>query len=302
MATITVGVQSLLNTAVYNSYTLLDTTTVANLTTIIAGTTGVNPTWYRLYYNNEILANANTLASYGITSNTQIRSANRIADLTTRENRQDAKLALAELDRIASGESRTTLDITELPSQYSGNTSVPNSHPTGLIVGRPWISTPPYSAGLFRSQYSGWPNQNTNNPTWFDGKTATATTISTDFSLTLTAGETSRAYQWLGYIKPDWTGTWTFTTSGVTIDDCLIIWIGSSALSGYTTGNAVANISLTSGSGTISLTSGTYYPIRVQYANNAGPGTNHLRWSRNGSTASTDFSSLVYYNSVTNGF
>lgn len=139
MATITVGVQSLLNTAVYNSYTLLDTTTVANLTTIIASSTGVNPAWYRLYYNNEILANANTLASYGVTSNIQIRSANRIADLTTRENRQDAKLALAELDRIASGESRTTLDITELPSQYNGNTSVPNSHPTGLIEGRPWV-------------------------------------------------------------------------------------------------------------------------------------------------------------------
>lgn len=159
-----------------------------------------------------------------------------------------------------------------------------------------------YSAGLFRSQYSGWPNQNTANPTWFDGKTPVATTTSTDFSLTLTAAETSRAYQWLGYIKPDYTGTWTFTTSGVSIDDCLTIWIGSSALSGYTTGNAVANISITSGSGTISLTSGTYYPIRVQYANNGGPGTNHLRWGRNGSTPSTDFSGLVYYNSATNGF
>lgn len=227
---------------------------------------------------------------------------NGISTLATKEARQIAKLELAAADRAADGYTRIYYDITELPTQYNDNDVVDNDNTGGLVLGRPWTSTPPYSAGLFRSQYSGWPNQNTASPTWFDGKTPVATTTSTNFSLTLTAGETSRAYQWLGYIKPDWTGTWTFTTSGVTIDDCLTIWIGSSALSGYTTGNAVANISLTSGSGTISLTSGTYYPIRVQYANNSGPGTNHLRWSRNGSTASTDFSSLVYYNSATNGF
>jgi len=227
-------------------------------------------------------------------------SANGISTLSTKEARQKAKLALAATDRAATGR-RSGLDITQLPTQYTGNAITDNPNVGGLVLGRPW-TTVSYSAGLYRSQYASWPNQNTANPTWFDGKTATATAVSSDFSLTLTAGETSRGYQWLGYIKPDYTGTWTFTTAGVTVDDCLTIWIGPSALSGYTTGNAVANISLASGSGTISLTSGTYYPIRVQYANNSGPGTNHLRWSRNASTPSTDFSSLVFYNSSTNGF
>ena len=35
-------------------------------------------------------------------------------------------------------ESYDVYDITELPSQYIGNVSTPNPHPTGLIEGRPW--------------------------------------------------------------------------------------------------------------------------------------------------------------------
>lgn len=139
MATINITVQSLLNTAVYDPYTVSDGITVSTLKTTIQSATSVDPSWYVLYFNGTILQNANVLTDYGITTGSILRTANKIADLTTREDRQAAKLALAELDRIASGESRTTLDITELPSVYVGNTSVPNSHPTGLIEGRPWV-------------------------------------------------------------------------------------------------------------------------------------------------------------------
>lgn len=159
-----------------------------------------------------------------------------------------------------------------------------------------------YSAGLYRKVYSNWPNQNTAYPTWFDTQTSISNSIATDFELTLTSALNNRGYQWLGYFLPDYTGTWTFSTNGTSIDDCEILWIGSAALSGYTTSNAVANISLTSGSGTISLTSGTYYPIRVQYANNAGPGTNTLWWSRNGSALSKTWTGKLFYNSATHGF
>jgi hypothetical protein len=139
MATVNITVQSLLNTAVYDPYSVDDTDTIGTFKTTIQTITNVDPAWYVLYFNGEVLNDANTLASYSITENSVLRSANRIADLATRQNRQEAKLALAELDRIYSGESRTTLDITELPSVYIGNTSVPNSHPTGLIEGRPWV-------------------------------------------------------------------------------------------------------------------------------------------------------------------
>lgn len=232
-------------------------------------------------------------------------SANGISTLTYKQQRQAAKLAAAATKRAASGR-RATLDNTQLPTLYKASDNftgnvVDNANAGGLVVGRPWTAVS-YSAGLYRSQYSGWPAQNTANPTWFDGKTPVASTAATDFELTLTAGETSRAYQWLGYILPDFTGTWTFSTNGASIDDSLIVWIGSAALSGYTTSNDVLEVSLATGSNTVSLTAGTYYPIRVQFANNAGPGSNTLWWSRNGSALSRTWTGKLFYNSATNGF
>jgi hypothetical protein len=137
MATIAVQVQSMLNTAVYDTYVTSDTVTVQTLKNYIYANASVSAAWYQLYYRGEMLANANTLASYGI-GNVQIRSGNKIGDLPTREDRQKAKLDLAALDRIASGNPRDTYDITELPTQYSGNTVVDNANLGGLVEGRPW--------------------------------------------------------------------------------------------------------------------------------------------------------------------
>lgn len=232
-------------------------------------------------------------------------SANGISTLTFKQQRQAAKLAAAATKRAASGR-RATLDNTQLPTLYKANDNftgnvVDNANTGGLVVGRPWTAVS-YSAGLYRTQYSSWPNQNTANPTWFDTATSAGTAVATNFDLTLTAGETSRGYQWLGYILPDFTGTWTFSTNGASIDDSLIVWIGSAALSGYTTSNDVLEVSVASGSNTVSLVSGTYYPIRVQYANNSGPGSCTLWWSRNGSTLSKTWTGKLFYNSATNGF
>jgi hypothetical protein len=141
MASITIGVQSLLNAATYNSYTLSNTATVATLKNFIASNTSVSTAWYELYYSGEILANANTLASYGITSNVQIRSANRISDLATRELRQRAKLDLAALDRAESSNPRATYDLTLLPTQFDSNAVINNPNAGGLVLGRPWINT-----------------------------------------------------------------------------------------------------------------------------------------------------------------
>jgi hypothetical protein len=79
------------------------------------------------------------LASLGIVSGTRLRTANVIDRLATKELRQKAKLDLSELDRTADGNPRSTYDITELPTQYSGNNIVDNPQPNGLILGRPWI-------------------------------------------------------------------------------------------------------------------------------------------------------------------
>ncbi len=69
-------------------------------------------------------------------------SANGIAHLPTREARQKAKLDQAAIDRAADGNPRATYDITELPTQYDDNAVVDNPNSGGLVVGRPWNTTP----------------------------------------------------------------------------------------------------------------------------------------------------------------
>lgn len=141
MANVTIQVQSLINTAVYNSYTLSDATTIANVKTTIQSATNFDPSWYQLYYNSTLLSNTSaTLASYGITSNATLRTANKIGDLSTKELKQKAKLDLAALDRAASSYDKTTVDITELPTQYNDNDIVDNPNTGGLLQGRPWVN------------------------------------------------------------------------------------------------------------------------------------------------------------------
>jgi hypothetical protein len=68
-------------------------------------------------------------------------SANGIAQLPTREERQAAKLALAAAKRAADGNPRATLDLTLLPTQFDGNATIDNPNIGGLAQGRPWINT-----------------------------------------------------------------------------------------------------------------------------------------------------------------
>ena len=132
-------VQSLLNTAVYDSYTgiTLGTKTVAQLKADIQTATGVSVDWFDLVLNEQVLTEGDTLTAAGVADGAALRTHNKIARLATRELRQKAKLDLAALDRDASGHP-STYDITQLPTQYSGDTVVDNPNAGGLIEGRPW--------------------------------------------------------------------------------------------------------------------------------------------------------------------
>ena len=138
MANITITVQSLLNTAVFNSYTIDNGQTVDQLKTAINTARSFNSTWYDLVLNDAVLSGSATLASLNIITGTRIRTHSKISRLSTRQARQEAKLALATLDRVASSETRTTLTINNLPTKYSGNTLVDNANTGGLVLGRPW--------------------------------------------------------------------------------------------------------------------------------------------------------------------
>ena len=138
MANITITVQSLLNTAVYNSYTIDNAQTIDQLKTAINTARSYNSTWYDIVLNESVASGSATLASLGIVSGTVLRTHNKIGRLSTRQARQEAKLALAGLDRVASSKTRTTLTINNLPTKYSGNTLVDNVNTGGLVLGRPW--------------------------------------------------------------------------------------------------------------------------------------------------------------------
>jgi len=63
---------------------------------------------------------------------------NGISSLPTKEARQKAKLDLAASDRARVGNPRATYNISQLPTQYSGNDVVDNANTGGLVQGRPW--------------------------------------------------------------------------------------------------------------------------------------------------------------------
>jgi hypothetical protein len=111
--------------------------TVAQLKTAINTARSFDSAWYDIVLNETILADASTLASLSIITGTVLRTHNKINRLATRQLRQEAKLALAILDRAASSK-RSTLTINDLPTKYSGDTIVDNPNTGGLVLGRPW--------------------------------------------------------------------------------------------------------------------------------------------------------------------
>jgi hypothetical protein len=99
----------------------------------------------------------------------------------------------------------------------------------------------------------------------------------------------------IGYFKPPTTGTYTFYTSS---DDGSGVWVGdiAAAASGRTTANAVLNNNLGGGqgdtkrSGTISLTGGIWYPIRIVHEEGGGGDNLTFSWAGPGIGETTSLS------------
>jgi hypothetical protein len=139
--------------------------------------------------------------------------------------------------------------------------------------------------GLFMRFYSG--TYFNNNVSYFNNNTPTYTGVTTNLRNTYCAtGGLSNSnvvsdqvgniavipvysVEWYGLFYAPISGTYTFY---LTSDDTSVVWIGSNALSGYTTSNALFYTLLvyTEVSATLSLTAGTYYPIRFQYGAGGG--------------------------------
>jgi hypothetical protein len=168
-----------------------------------------------------------------------------------------------------------------------------------------WVQ--PYTAGLFKTTYTGYFNDNvsffaTATPQAFGSNPATSVQTT---AITEPGSDDGSSFscQWLGYFKPTTTETYTFFTSS---DDASYVWIGATATSGFTTANAVVNNGGLHGpteqSGTISLTAGVYYPIRIQFGELSGGDVLTFNFSTPTISKTTNVTGLVFYNSTTSGF
>ena len=165
----------------------------------------------------------------------------------------------------------------------------------------------PYVAGLFKTTYAGYFNDvpsffATATPTTYGSNPATSVQT-TAISEAATGDGTNFSIQWLGYFLPSTTETYTFFTSS---DDASYVWVGSNAITGFTTANAIVNNGGAHGnqerSGTISLTSGVYYPIRIQFGEAGGGDVMTFNYSTPTITKTTTVTGRVFYNAATNGF
>ncbi len=164
-----------------------------------------------------------------------------------------------------------------------------------------------YTAGLYKTTYAGYFNDvvsffATATPTTYG--TNPATSVQTT-AITEAASDDGSNFscEWLGYFLPSTTETYTFFTSS---DDASYVWVGSNAITGFTTANAIVNNGGAHGnrerSGTASLTSGVYYPIRIQFGEQGGGDVLTFNYSTPTISKTTTVTGRVFYNAATNGF
>ena len=158
----------------------------------------------------------------------------------------------------------------------------------------------PYVAGLYRTRYTGY---FADSVTWFSTATAEATTVQTTvIEEPISEDGNSFSMQWLGYFVPSTTETYTFYLNS---DDASFMWIGSNAVSGFSTANATVNNAglhgLVETSGTAALTAGVYYPVRFQYGENGGGDAMFFNYSTPTIGKTTDVTGKVFYHPATRG-
>ena len=151
-----------------------------------------------------------------------------------------------------------------------------------------------YATGLYKYTAAGFHNGNAN---FVDAGTAVGavTTVSEPSIAEATS------FAWVGYFYAPTTGNYTFNMA---TDDDGYLWIGSNAVSGYTTSNQ--NVYSNFGTGTVSsspiaLTANTYTPIRMMMGNNLGPGNASLTVTLPGGSTISDGTGYFLYNSGTLG-
>ena len=295
----------------------LSTATVDTLITAIATDEGLPTDYYAWSLLSDPSKNSFT---YG-DSSTKL-SAMGIVDGDTvsctpqqnesKQERQIRKLTIAEAKRKAFGDItkpyyrvNNTYDLTLLPDTYA-TAADDNANTGGLLNGRPWVNYAgiAFASNIWRTDYEGYFND---TPSFF--ATAALKAAPNDYNGTdTTIAEASllnnTSIQYQGYFLATYTGTHTFYLAS---DDGSWLWIGPTALTGFTTANALVKNgglhAVVEVNATISLVAGTYYPIRIQFGNGpAGPGALTASYAHSGQAKTSTWTGKIFYNTATNGF
>lgn len=163
-------------------------------------------------------------------------------------------------------------------------------------------TTGSYFSGLGASAFIG--NSNL-DPNWFATATQTGSTIVDSgrlYPFTGSAPNNKISTQWLGYFKAATTEVYTFYFVN---DDAAVLWIGDAATASVlTTSSALITSPITSTpvSGNISLTSGTMYPMRLQYDDGLGPQYFTSSFSSPTITQTADYTGYTFCGTASLGF
>lgn len=143
------------------------------------------------------------------------------------------------------------------------------------------------------------------DPNWFSTRTENYSGLSSNFSSIYdgTAGVVpnndswdSYSVEWTGYFYATVTGTHTFYTQS---DDASYMWMGATALTGFTTGNCLINNggghSMKQAQGSISLTAGSYYPIRIQFGEGGGGDNCYISFEAPGISRINNLTGYVFH-------
>jgi len=295
----------------------LATATVDTLITAIATDEGLPADYYHWSLLNDPSKNSIT---YG-DSSTKLSAIGLVDGDTvlctpqqneSKQERQLRKLTIAEIKRKAFGDItkpyyrvNNTLDITLLPDTYA-TTADDNPNTGGLLDGRPWVNYAgiAFASNIWRTDYEGYFND---VPSFF--ATAALKAAPNDYNGTdTTIAESSllnnTSIEYKGYFLATYTGTHTFYLAS---DDGSWMWVGPTALTGFTTTNALVKNgglhAVVEVSATISLVAGTYYPVRIQFGNGpSGPGALTASYEHSGQAKTSTWTGKIFYNTATNGF
>jgi hypothetical protein len=213
-----------------------------------------------------------------------------------------------EITEYFEGKDNIVVNPNPLPGDGAFLYDTPNPMTLGLLGtpftanSNPNITTSALTLGLSRKKYKGYYEE---NPNYFDSKTPIDIKNDNILSFNYSDMDDNFSMTWTGYFKPETTGNYNFW---LVSDNSNYLWIGDTALNGYTNQNAFVNNGTDHSNewnnnvNSVTLQANKYYPIRIHFGDRTGYETMQVFYALTGQRGTRNFTNKLYYNSITNGF